>query len=341
MVAYSIVDHLELDTNEVIFISSNYKVPISTYRVVPAFHQTEKGLFKKLAQLNFPKAHDKYINEITQGEPFTAYIDLMSYYQKILVTHENCEQFHFMEEGNSAYMEHDDINDLTWLGYFKGLTFREKNYFGHSFRTTLSRVFRGYNLRLLAIPYHYMAYNNFKNLNFFCFSDNAFYNADPQKKVKVGMRSNDANVLKMAHGCQLTHEVIWIDGANGSFTGLPVEFYHRAIDKAIPKLKEMKVIQDRVHVKLRPGLKNVDDNYLVRKLEEQGIKVSVLPDLVLESLFITSKNCAVIGVLSSALEYAHVFGHQAFSIYGLFDKQPPTFFDRMTGFWGNINKLEK
>jgi hypothetical protein len=44
--------------------------------------------------------------------------------------------------------------------------------------------------------------------------------------------------------------------------------------------------------------------------------------------------------MTSVLEYAHVFGHKTYSIYGLFEKQPPTFFDRMIGFWENIENLK-
>jgi hypothetical protein len=62
-------------------------------------------------------------------------------------------------------------------------------------------------------------------------------------------------------------------------------------------------------------------------------------DMIIEAFLIESNNCKVIGVLTSVLEYAHVFGHEVYSIYGLFEKQPPTFFDRMAGFWENIIKI--
>jgi hypothetical protein len=42
-------------------------------------------------------------------------------------------------------------------------------------------------------------------------------------------------------------------------------------------------------------------------------------DLILEAFFMQSNNCKIIGVLTAALEYAHVFGHEVYSIYGLFE----------------------
>ena len=77
-------------------------------------------------------------------------------------------------------------------------------------------------------------------------------------------------------------------------------------------------------------------------LRENDIEVEVMQnDMIIEAFFMQSKNCKIIGVLTSVLEYAHVFGHEAYSIYGLFEKQPPTFFDRMTGFWENIENLKE
>jgi hypothetical protein len=76
-------------------------------------------------------------------------------------------------------------------------------------------------------------------------------------------------------------------------------------------------------------------------LRANNIEVEVMPyDMIIEAFLIQSANCKIIGVMTSVLEYAHVFGHEAYSIYGLFEKQPPTFFDRMTGFWQNIENLK-
>jgi len=336
LVSYAIIKHLKLKNEEVILISSKYEVPIDGFKVVPSFSELNTGFWKKIRTRNAPNSYDQYIDEITLGEKFIAYVDLMSYYQKILVTHKNCKYFHFMEEGNSAYQSVDDLVDITWAD--RHMSYREKTFSIKS----LVRVLRGYNLRLLSLPYIYSAYTNMEAIQFYSFSKNAFFNAPLEKKVIVKPDPEDDNIAVMAGNYHLENEVVWLDGSNTRYTGLPEEMYHKAIQKGIDILKEKEIIQSKVYVKLRPGIQDYSTNKLVVILRRNGIEVEVLPnEMILECFFMLSKNCHVIGTLTAALEYAHVFGHNAYSIYGLFEKQPPTFFDRMTGFWENIENLKE
>lgn len=334
LVAYSTVKHLRLDEKDVVFISSGYEPPIGSLTIVRSFQDINTGWSRKIRTFNAPKSYDKYIDEITERKPFIAYVDLMSYYQKILVTHKRCEEFHFIEEGNSTYQEFDDLMDITWCE--RTMAFRSDQFD----KKSLIRILRGYNLRLLGLPYNYAAYTNMNGIRFFSFSINAFYNIPKEKRVLIKPDSTDPKIQEMAGRSGLKEEVIWIDGSNARFTGLTEDYYHEAIQKAIDKMKVSGIISKKVFVKLRPGLKDYSQNKLIGILRENNIEVEVLPDkMVLECLFICSKNCYVIGTLTSALEYAHVFGHKAYSVYDLFEKQPPTFFDRMTGFWKNVEKL--
>ena len=334
LVAYAVIKHLKLSNEDVIIISSNYELPLKDYAVYPSFADQHKSFWKKLRTLNLPKHYDKYVTSITQGAPFTAYIDLMSYYQRILITHKDCRQFHFIEEGNSAYQEFDDLTDITW--HERDTGFR---HLGLD-RKSIARVLRGYNLRLLGLPYIYSAYAFMENIQFYAFSNNAFYNVPNAKRVLVKPEKQDKHMLSLAGNYVLENEVIWLDGSNGSYTGLDESYYHQAIKKAITALKNRNILVDKVYVKLRPGIKNPENIPLVRILSEEGLEVKIMPDdMIFESFLLCSKNCHVIGTLTAALEYAYVFGHKAYSIYGLFEKQPPTFFDRMTGFWKNVEKL--
>ena len=337
LVAYATIKHLNLDKEDVLLISLKYTVPLDVYKVIPSFTEARNStLVQKLRYFNVPKSFDNYLNTYLKGVKFTAYVDLMSYFQKILVTHNQCQEFHFIEEGNSAYQTNDDLEDITW---------HERQ---HAWRSSgvldfksIIRIFRGYNLRLLSLPYIYSAYAYMEDTKFFSFSNNAFYNTNPDKRVLVKLPKEDTNIKKLAGGHFLNEATIWLDGSNGRYTGLEESYYYDAIKKAIPLMKEKGIIQDKVYVKLRPGIKDISTNTLVSILRSKGINVDVIPnDLILEAFFMQSNNCNVIGVLTAALEYAHVFGHKAYSIYGLFEKQPPTFFDRMTGFWENIENLK-
>jgi hypothetical protein len=340
LVAYSTIKHLSLDKSDVLIISTNYTIPLDDYKVVPGFTEARNStLIQKLKYFNVPKSFDNYLTPHLEGEVFTAYVDLMSYFQKILITHNQCQAFHFIEEGNSAYMAWDNDKDLTWEDYTGGMTYRV-NFIESNYIKSVIRTLRGYNLRLISLPYHYMAYVNFKGINFYAFSNNAFYNVSPDKRILLKLPKNDTNIKKLAGGHFLNDATIWLDGSNARYTGLEESYYYDAIKKAIPLLKEKGVIKDKVYAKLRPGIKDFSANKLVSILRANNIEVEVMPnDLIIEAFFMQSNNCKIIGVLTSVLEYAHVFGHEAYSIYGLFEKQPPTFFDRMTGFWENIIKI--
>jgi len=336
LIAYTIIENLKLKRDDIILISSTYKVPLNGYNVYPSFAEKNNKWNQKIAKLNTPKHYDRYLNKILNDKPFIAYIDLMFYYQKILITNKNCQEFHFFEEGNSAYQEFDDLKDITWPE--SKMKFRNNSYGLKS----IIRVLRGYNLRLLSLPYTYSAYLNIKGIKFYSFSKNAFFNAPIDKKVLIKPNDNDKNILKLAGNFRLDNQVIWLDGSNSRFTKLPEKYYYDAIEKAVQVLKKKEIIKSKVYVKLRPGIKDYSQNKLVLILEKNKINIEVLPDdMILECLFMVSSNCHVVGTLTAALEYAHVFGHKAYSIYGLFEKKTSTFFDRMTGFWKNIENLNK
>jgi len=336
LIAYSVIKSEGLDIKSVIFLTKDYKIPIVGLKSRALPLKKDISWIGQIWPENYVKKIDKLISDVCEGKPFIAYIDLMSEQQRILVTHKNCKGFHFIEEGNSSYHSDSDLTDVSFN--LRNYPWRTEGWFNRYFIRDLFNLFRGINSRLISLPYEYMAYVNFKNIKFYVYSENAFYNAPVSKKIVVRPERNDKNILYMAMDIKLNNEIIWMDGSNTKYTNLPEEYYHKAIKKAIVKLKKLYPEKTKVYVKLRPG-KSQNKNNLVKLLKESGYQIEVIPDLVLETLFMTSKNCIVIGTLTSALEYAHVFGHKAYSIYGLFEKQPDTFFDRMDGYWNNVQKL--
>lgn len=336
-IAYVTIRQLGLKKEDVILLSSGYKVQFGDFRVEPAFHIISNSILRKIIDFNAPKAHDRYIDALTGNQTFIAYIDLMSYYQKILVTHSKCVSFNFIEEGNSAYQSYDDMSDLTWPE--RKSSYRIKDFFDKSLFKIVIRAFRGYNLRLLSIPYNYMAFVNFKSIKFFCFSKNAFFNVPAEKRVILIPDANN-EIQEMALGVSLVNECIWIDGSNGKFTGIPEIYYHRAINKAIKLLPQEIAQKKRIFVKLR-NHHTIGNNYLCSSLEKAGFEVELLSNsIILEALFVVSKDCYVIGNLSAALEYAYCFGHKAYSIYSLFERKSNSIFDRMDGFWFNVRSFK-
>jgi hypothetical protein len=151
----------------------------------------------------------------------------------------------------------------------------------------------------------------------------------------------DAEIKKLAKNIQLNQKVIWIDGSGKSFTGLPDEYYHEALITGLEDFLKNGIIENEIYLKLKPGIKDPTENFLYHTLSKAGIKVHLLPDdIILECVFAISKDCTVIGNLSAALEYAHVFGHKAYSVYGKYKEQPKTYYDKMPGFWENVMKIK-
>jgi len=336
LVAYATINQLRLRKDEVIILSATYNVPINEFRVIPSFYEAKnRTVWQKIRNFNVPRGFDHYINQYLDGQEFIAYIDLMSYYQKILITHQKCKGFHFIEEGNGTYQKTDDITDIIW--HERKMDWRTKGILNFK---TLFRTLRGYNLKLFSLPYIYTAYANMENTKFYAFSNNAYNCVDPAKRILLQPDKSDATYKELAGGYILENATVWMDGSNARYTGLDESYYYDAIKRSIPILRAKGVLKDKVYAKLRPGVTDYSANKLVSILEQHNIEVEVMPNsMVVEAFLLTSRNCNVIGVMTSSLEYAYAFGHKAYSIYGLFEKQAPTPFDRMKGYWENIENL--
>ena len=338
LAAHMVVVNMKLDLEDVIILTNRYKVPIDKYSVYQFSSNIENGWFKKLTRLNVTNRLDKYLSGLSNGDEFIAYVDLMSYHQKVLITHPKCMGFNFIEEGNSSYRDKDNLDDLTWDKRNQSYRIRKGFSSLQDIYKSLKWSVRGYNPRLLSVPYSYTSYRDFENVRFFCFSELAYPTISSEKKVVLNISSSD-EIIKLAGNISLKDSFVWVDGSNSRFTGLPEEVYHRAIDKAIDKFGNT-LFEKPVFVKLRPGLEDYQSNYLYSKLQSVGVSVQVLPNnLILECVFINSVDCIVVGNLSSALFYAQIFGHKAYSLYALFEQRVPTYFDHLPGYWDVVETL--
>lgn len=338
LIAHAVIEHLQLSLGDVVVLSNGYSLPIDKYKSAPFFSNLNHSKFHKLKYMNAPFWEDRYLSAILDGEEFIAYIDLMSYHQRVFITHSRCKGFHFIEEGNASYRDNDTLDDLSWDR-------REQSFRLLSLSQRVKEVFkaakwafRGYSLRLLSLPYSYTNYSFCEEVKYFGFSELAFPSVSHSNKVTVPLKVSNEIAL-MAVNIQLSNCLVWIDGSGAAFTNLPDDVYHRAIDRGIEILYD-ELTSKPIHVKLRPGISDYSTNYLYNRLQENGFTVSVMPNnLIIECVFANSTNCTVVGNLSSSLFYASIFGHKSYSIYSLFEKKAPTVFDQMSGFWNNVKRL--
>ncbi|TVL99730.1 MAG: hypothetical protein CV087_16910 [Candidatus Brocadia sp. WS118] len=334
--AYGVIQKEQIPEEKVIILASGYKVPFEIGRVVPAFQDTQRSIWSKIVNWNVPNAYDQYISYLTKGECFIAYIDLMHAYQRILVTHPNCKQFHFIEEGTASYVLGTTFETLSYMA--ADSEFRHKN--TSSFFKSLMRVLRGHSLRVLSLPYQAHAYAHFNNIKFYTFSEFCYPGVAKEKKSVVRFDSADQGIGKMTNGLQINHAVIWVEESYPQVYGVEKADYEQALVKSVTYLQEL-YPSYKHYVKLRPKQLK-ETSAMLKVLHKQGQKHTILnEDIMIEPLLIQSTACITIGCVSSVLFYASIYGHTALSFYDLIVKKPRSIFDDLGVYWKNVDRISK
>jgi len=325
----------KLPEKDVIIIAADYKIPFPVVKVVRAFHESETGILSKFRRFNFVKHYDRFIAELVDESPFVAYVDLLHYYQKILVTHPLCQRFNFMEEGTASYMQPKSLEDLTRIELntqFRADSFRE------TWRGVI-RVCRGYSLRLLALPYFANAYAFMDNVNYYGFSQEIFPGVNESKKIVL---NPDVKENSLNGNGQISNSIILIEEsffhAYRISNDKSVEI-HNASTKEIGRLRVKH--RGKIFIKLRPN-QNSEDSLWIPALKHENIEYEILSDkIILEQQLISSTNCTLFGTVSSLLYYGAIFGHKSYSNYGLLGLDSIALFDAIDFYWNRVDKLTR
>lgn len=327
--AVSTCEYLNLDEKDVIIISANYKVPFSYGRIVNAYQDLHKGLFNKIIHFDQPKAYDDYINSLTENEPYTAYIDLMHYWQRLLITNELCASFNFIEEGTASYMKPNDVLQLTSM--IKRDSFRTvgyKNYFND-----LYFALRGYNQKLLNLPYWPFSYRFVESTSYYCFSKDCYPGVEVDKKHIVSFK-------EAYNSREVSNAIIWIEESFNKQFVKNKDSIDFALSYSIQYIQN-KFGDGRSHfIKLRPGMKE-NESEVVPHLQKNGIPFEILEsNEPLELSLSISKNIIIVGAISSLLYYASIMGHNAQSYFDLLREKKKSGFDELRFYWGKVNKIK-
>jgi hypothetical protein len=333
--ALSIARQEKLNQEDVVVISSNYTLPIPFGQVVPAFSEINRSWWAKFASFNVGKAFDFYVKGIIGTSKFTAYVDIMHTYQKLLVTHENCKAFHFFEEGTDSYMLPQSLEDFTRTAVSD--QFRNRRY-SNTLREVL-RTLRGYTSALHSLPYHTQSYQYEKTRRYYCLSNHCYPEVNSEQKIQVKPNFNKDELNILSSSIQLNNAVIVVEETYPNKYGLTDEEYKRILGLAFKKLVIAKD-NSEIYLKLRPAKKDLDSR-LTRLLDELGFKFNIIPNNTLaEGLFINSQNLKVVGFVSSLLMYASIFGHNGYSMIHLMKNKQRTRFDSINGFDSLVYHLE-
>lgn len=332
--ALTVIKKEKLLESNVIILTSGYNPPIKLNSVKSAFQDINRSFFKKIRTWNTPKSFDRYISQLTNGQDYIAYIDMMQMFQRILVTNPKCKRFHFIEEGSASYLECSNIDEIT-------RAFRKTPYrytFVGDFIVGIRFILRGYTLRLLGMSYWPESYGHFKDMKFYCFSLDAYPGIENTKKIKLELKNQSALMTELAQNISLTNESIWIEDSLAASLGMPPDLYMQAISNTIDYLKK-NISTSKIYLKLRPS--QVQQDSLVYKLlKEANYNVEVINnDVVIEALLINSQNCTIIGNVSSVLFYAPLFGHKSISMFSRLKDKPKSSFDNFDVYWKNIVRI--
>ena len=324
--AFSIARQEQLDANEIIVISANYKLPIPFGKVIPAFSDTQKGWLGKISNLNVGAAFDTYLEATIGDEDFYAYIDIMHTYQKLLVTHYRCKGFHFFEEGTDSYMLPLTLEDFTRTAVsdsFRNIKLKD------TIKETV-RTLRGYTSALHSLPYHSQSYQYDRQRKYYCLSKFCYPGvADGQKEiVTLNFLKEELSIL--SSDVMLDDSIILVEETYPDKYNISDKKYKEILQLSLEKLNVDNKLS--VYLKLRPG-KNISGSRLVRLLDELGIIYEALPyDALAEGVFLNAKKLNVIGFVSSLMFYAQIFGHEAFSMLNRLESRPTSRFDSIHGF---------
>jgi hypothetical protein len=276
--------------------------------------KTYLKIYNYFKYFNVIKRIDRLVNSITKNEKYTAYVPVLLFAGKALITNSNCVAFNFIEEGLIDYYKEETLQSLTvikarepWRSDFlknTKLVLRE-----------IYEVLRGYNFRLQALPFSYSCYNGFKNVFYYGFSKDSFPLVNEERRIIVPFEKNIFTDIEQKQKFDLTDQTIWIgDGAVIQY-GLNRELYLKGIKEGCVQYLKQNSIQN-IFIKFHRDEPQDLRETIKALFINNGINIQTIPDnVIMELLLFKSSNTTLIGVFSSLLYYAAIMNHGALSVY--------------------------
>lgn len=309
----------QLDTKKVILIcGGSYQPKISNQfkgKIVDSFDisTSKKSIWQRLKQFNFTVACNEYIEKITEGDSFIAYIDLMSVFNRYLVMHPNCSAFHIIEEGIVNYADFDDFN--LWTADLKKFSWQWtglKNW--RQMLNGIVRLLRGRSIKLLAMPIHPNLYTLHKNVNAYCFSEMAF-SYTPLSQKKILTFSSVLPYIKNEEFSIPNDSWIWIGDTLCLANKVSMNHFENAIYKLLNEVNPRKN-QYVIYLKFRGPESQIEKELTLQALKQFNFQIEYLDaNRIMELEFLKGKNFKVLGIGSSLLIYANLMSHKTFSMF--------------------------
>lgn len=329
LTSIGIIDKLKIKQSEVVFFSSNYRLPKinKEYMVIDSLENSKwNSLFN-----NFPKSVDNFLSKKFGDQKFICYIDLMSYTQRIFVTNKNCENFHFIEEGTAALSGNISLDHFTVT--FKNFSFRLNSVFNiKNILFLISKAFKGYSLRLISLPFQPSNYYSHRNTLFFCFSLDSFKLAPNNKKILLNFNDISNNFDEDIK--DLSDSILFIgDNFVNCYGGVENEY-----ECIISVLEKLKIDKRKFFYLPRK-------NGFIREVEKKSFEYLNLNVVILdkkipfEVILAKSNNCTLVGCTSALLYYGSLMGHTTYSYFFSLKNRPYSVYEEMDSFWNQIQNI--
>lgn len=299
--------------DDVLLLSTSYKraTPVKVRNVVEII--PKGNLLVRLKRFFMPQYDSDYFaNVVLKGEPFVLFFAWPDYFCKYLMASPNCQAFHFIEEGLSAYWNNMTLNEILF----------QRNPH-QSVRSTLSLagikerlidanvVFRGLNTAIQYVPSLYHQYTSDNRVHFYGFCEDSFCLAIRNKHVMDMAESLKGYTFDDIP--RMDNRYVYVSDYNTD-SHMTYEEYLQELDDLVQFLwsKNVKDVSIKWHYKCNEQLKDKLTSYF--KSHFPG-NVDIIPtEVIMEIVFIISRGMVVLGNNSSLLFYSSLSGHETLSL---------------------------
>lgn len=230
MMSLSISQFKGLDASEILILSNSYNSNYIPIEVIKIEDYSLNFIQRIITRFNYPRYIDSFIAKKIGKEEFTLYMHSALPLSKIFMTHPQCKEFHFFDEGITYYLEHDSLESLSqyhikepWrISIFKDFKYVKEH---------IKILLRGYSGRLYDLPLWPYCYFNFKDIKYYSYSSNAFKGIPLHQKIVLDINNIKKYFTKLDHLPVISNNLVWI-GQN--FTG----FYNMSLDTYVNAIND-------------------------------------------------------------------------------------------------------
>lgn len=274
---------------------------------IPIYYRSEEPSLKK--HLKAAQRLRKFVENKCDEDGFILYAPGMHMTSRILCTSKKCRGFRIFEEGISAYMRNNDMEDIACeYGIEKPWTVNDFKSFMNEVKTMISLAANGITLKLLSLPCHYVIYTHNKDILFYAFSQNTFPLAH-NKKV-LSMRNE--LTLKLDSKLNLEGQYVWISSKIFMKENIDILYSHYQT-----KLKKYlsNVHVSHIFIKFHQFESQFSKDKTFELFNSLGITYTIITDdVMMEVEFLHNKNVTVISDVSSLLLYNVLSGNKSVSV---------------------------